>query len=204
MVELYIVRHGETDTNYTGKINGSATDLDLNQTGQKQVNYLKEHMDIDIKDFDEIYSSPLKRAQQTAEILNQGVHKIKTDDRLREINYGSWDGLSAAEMIARHPDGFDENGYIEEGYVKYAQDGETYQSVYQRVQSFLDDMAKKGDEKIMVVCHGFITRSFVKLITQTPDITDIWEPDNASATKLKLSKSGHNFLVYYGRLSNIR
>lgn len=204
MVELYIVRHGETDTNYTGKINGSATNLSLNETGRQQVQYLKDHMDIDIKDFDEVYSSPLKRAIETAEILDHGTHEIKTDDRLREINYGAWDGLLASDMIAKYPDGFDENGYLVEDYVKFSKDGETYQSVYQRVQGFIDDMSKKGDEKILVTCHGFITRAFVKLMTDTPDITDIWEPENASATKFKISNSGHKYLVYYGRLGNVK
>lgn len=202
MVELYIVRHGETDTNYTGKINGSATNLDLNQTGQDQVNYLKEHLNIN--DFDEIYASPLKRAYQTAEILNQGTLEIKTDDRLREINYGSWDGLSAAKVMSQHPDGFDEHGYITEDYTKYAQNAESYTQVWQRLEEFLNDMSKKGDEKILVVCHGFVTRSLVKLITQAPDIVDIMEPDNASVTKFNLSKSGHRYLVYFGRLANIK
>lgn len=202
MVELYIVRHGETDTNYTGKINGSATDLDLNQTGRKQVNYLLKSLNIN--DFDEVYSSPLKRAYQTAEILNQNVHEIHTDARLWEINYGSWDGLVADEVKAKHPDGFDENGYITEDYVKYAQQGESYQQVWERLESFLKDMKEKGDQKILVVCHGFVTRSLVKLVTQVPDIVDIMEPDNASVTKLKLSDSGRRYLIYYGRLSDIK
>lgn len=202
MVELYIVRHGETDTNHQGKINGSATDLNLNETGKQQVNYLKEH--ININDFDEIYASPLKRAAQTAEILNQGVHKIQLDKRLREINYGSWDGLSADKVIDEHPDGFDENGYITEDYIKYAPDGESYPQVWERLQSFIDDMKNKGDEKIMVVCHGFVTRSFVKLITETPNIEDLVEPANASVTKIRISNASHRtYLVYYGRLENL-
>ncbi|KRO00527.1 histidine phosphatase family protein [Companilactobacillus kimchiensis] len=201
MVEIYIVRHGETDTNYEGKINGSATDLDLNKRGQTQVEYLKNY--INIEQFDEIFSSPLKRAYQTAEILNQQTHKINIDNRLKEINYGSWDGLPADKTKAEHPDGFDENNYIAENYIKYAVNGESYDHVYQRINDFLTDMAKKGGKKIMVVCHGFITRSFVKLVTNTPDITDIVEPDNASVTKLEIKPSGHSYLKYYGRLDNI-
>lgn len=203
MVELYIVRHGETDTNYTGKINGSATNLPLNETGRKQVTYLREHMVMDINDFDEIYASPLKRAIETAEILNQNTHTIKTDDRLKEINYGSWDGLLASEVIAKHPDGFDENGYLTEDYVKYAENGEPYESVYKRIQSFLDDVSKEGDKKIMVVCHGFITRSFIKLVTKIPDMKDVYEPINAGVTKIKILPSGHPYMTYFNRLENI-
>lgn len=82
MVELYIVRHGETDTNYEGRINGMPTDKPLNANGIKQVEELKKH--IDITKFDEIYSSPMKRAVQTAEILTDGALEIKQDKRLYE------------------------------------------------------------------------------------------------------------------------
>jgi len=201
MVELYIVRHGETDTNFTGKINGSATDLDLNETGLRQVNYLKNHLHIN--DFDEIYASPLKRAKETANILNQATHDIKTDDRLREINYGSWDGLLADDVKAKYPDCFDENNYLTKDYSNYSKNAETYQSVLDRLQSFIDDMTKKGSEKILVACHGFVTRSFVQLVTNTPDIEDILEPANASVTKINISDSGRTYLAYYGRMENI-
>ena len=202
MVELYIVRHGETDTNYTGKINGSATDLSLNETGKKQVEHLKKHLNIN--DFDEIFASPLKRAQETAAILNQDTLEIQTDKRLREINYGSWDGLLADDVHEKYPNCFDENGYLTKNYSDYSQNAETYQSVLDRLQSFIDDMHDKGDKKILVVCHGFVTRSFVQLVTETPDIEDILEPINASVTQIKISnKTGRTYLGYYGRLENI-
>ncbi|MBL3530797.1 histidine phosphatase family protein [Companilactobacillus zhachilii] len=201
MVELYIVRHGETDTNYTGKINGSATDLNLNETGKKQVKYLKEHLNID--DYDEVYASPLKRAQETADILNEGKHEIKTDSRLREINYGAWDGLLADDVQAKYPQCFDENNYLSANYSDFSEGAETYKSVLERLQSFIDDMSKKGDEKILVVCHGFVTRSFVQLVTEAPNIEDILEPINAGVTKIKISNSGRTYLGYYNRLENL-
>lgn len=201
MVELYIVRHGETDTNYTGKINGSSTDLSLNETGQKQISKLKENLNIN--DFDEVYASPLKRAQESAQILNQGVHEIKTDARLREINYGAWDGLSAADVQAKYPQCFDENNYLSANYSDYAEGAETYKEVLDRLQSFLNDMSNKGDEKILVVCHGFVTRSFVQLVTETPNIEDILEAINAAVTKIKISDSGKTYLAYYNRLEHI-
>ncbi len=201
MVELYIVRHGETDTNFTGKINGSATDLNLNKTGRDQVNYLEKHLNIN--DFDEVYASPLKRAQETATILNQGVHEIKTDARLREINYGAWDGLVAADVHEKFPKCFDEHGYLTEDYSDYSKDAETYKSVIDRLQLFINDMAKKDDEKILVVCHGFVIRSFIQLVTQAQNIEDILEPANAGVSKVTISKTGRTYLAYYNRLENL-
>jgi len=201
MTELYIVRHGETDTNHEGRVNGRATNLPLNQRGKEQLENLRQY--IDINSFDEVYSSPLKRALESAEILNQGVHEIKTDDRLAEIYYGSWDGLKMKETREKYPDAFDENLYILPNYTKYATDGESNDSVYNRVRSFLKDISKKKNKKILVVCHGFISRSFFKVIMQNPNIEDVVQPENAAVSKYKISESGHPYLIYYGRVSDI-
>ena len=201
MVELYIVRHGETDTNYEGRINGMSTDKPLNAKGIKQVETLKEN--IDINKFDEVYSSPLKRAMQTAEILNQGVHEITADKRLCEADYGSWDGVRDVDLRDKYPDVFDENQYLLPTYTKYAEGGEEYTDVYKRVEDFMNDMAKKSDEKILVVCHGFISRAFVKVVTGMENISQIIQPANAGVSKYVISKSGTRYLHYYGRVNSI-
>jgi len=201
MVELYIVRHGETDTNYEGRINGMSTDKPLNAKGIEQVQTLEK--EIDINKFDEIYSSPMKRAMQTAEILNQGVHEIHQDKRLYEADYGSWDGLKEDELLPQYPDAFDENHYLLPNYTKYAKNGEEYADVYRRVENFMDEMSKKGNEKIMVVCHGFVSRSFLKVVTGAQNISNIIQPDNAGVSKYRISASGAKYLMYYGRVNNI-
>lgn len=201
MVELYIVRHGETDTNYEGRINGRSTDKPLNAKGIQQVEELEKHLDINM--FDEVYSSPLLRAMQTAKILNQDVHEIKTDDRLYEADYGSWDGLTEEETFKAHPDAFDENHYLLPNYTQYAEGGEEYADVYKRAEAFMDDMAKKGDEKILVVCHGFLSRAFLKVVTGAQDISKIIQPRNAGVCKYRLSANGNKYLIYYGRKNEI-
>ena len=201
MVELYVVRHGETDTNYEGRINGMSTDKPLNANGIKQVEELKAH--IDINKFDEIYSSPMKRALQTAEILNQDVHEIHQDKRLYEADYGTWDGVKEDELEVKYPDAFDENHYLLANYTKYAKNAEEYDDVYARVEDFMDDMAKKGDEKIMVVCHGFVSRSFMKVATGATSISSIIQPNNAGVCKYKISANGNKFMMYYGRVNDI-
>ena len=83
MLNVYIVRHGQTDTNKTLAINGSGTNLPLNETGIKQAEALRDSFDINKIDY--VYASPLTRAKQTAEILNQNKHNIIYDDRLKEM-----------------------------------------------------------------------------------------------------------------------
>lgn len=201
MVELYVVRHGETDSNSQKRLNGGFTDLPLNDVGVAQAKRLSK--EINIEDFDEIYTSPLIRAKQTAEILNHGVHDVKVDERLIEARYGSWDGASEAELMSEYPEVFDENEFLFPEYKKYVSDGEDYDDVYKRVDEFISDMSKKGDKKIMAVCHGFISRSFLKVITGAQNISAIVQPDNAGVSKYRLSKAGTRFLTYYGRQTDI-
>jgi len=201
MIELYIVRHGQTETNRQNRVNGFATNLNLNEVGRQQAKDLRDNLDINM--FDEVISSPLNRAHKTAEILNQNVHNIEIDDRLAEINYGSWDGQTVEDTISAHPDGYDENRLISANYIKYAKNGESFNEVFKRAESFLKDMSTKNDEKILVVCHAFIARSIVKTAIHIPDIADILEPANASVIKIQISKTGRPYLVYYSRLDNI-
>jgi len=200
MVQLYVVRHGETDTNHQGRINGFSTNLGLNETGKDQAKFLAKN--IDINEFDEVYTSPLKRAKETAEILNNKTHEIKEDKRLQEINYGSWDGQPTGETVDKFPAAFDENSFILPNYIEYATDGEPFENVYKRVNDFLTDMAKKSDEKILIVCHGFISRAFYKDITHLPDISSIIQPDNAGVSKYRIKK-GIPYVVYYNRVRDL-
>lgn len=89
-MNLYVIRHGQTDWNVMKKMQGSV-DIELNEIGIKQAYITKENLDsISI---DVIFCSPLKRAKQTAEIINKGRNlEIIYDERLRERNYGEFEG----------------------------------------------------------------------------------------------------------------
>jgi len=201
MTELFVVRHGETVTNAEHRINGSLTDKPLNKKGIQQAESLRKK--IDISDFDEVYTSPLIRAKKTAEILNQGHHLIHLDDRLKEVNYGSWDGVVNRGLMVSHPDAFNIRHFVTASYTKYATDAEEYDHVYSRIQGFMDDMAKKDDKKILVICHGFISIAFFKVATHVPSIDNILQPDNLGVSKYLIDSNGESFLEYYGRLNNI-
>ncbi|MGR3742391.1 histidine phosphatase family protein [Companilactobacillus sp. DQM5] len=199
MVEVYIIRHGETDTNKEKRINGNSTDLPLNEKGRKQANQLREVFDL--SDFDEVISSPLIRAYETAQILteNTGI-EVKTDVRLREADYGSWDGVSEEKLYKEHPEVFDDNGYLLPDYIKYAQDAENYEDVYQRVDDILNEISQLGDnKKVALVCHGFISRALMKVIMNIDDISKIIQPRNCGVSRYRLNKDGKRYLIYYGR-----
>lgn len=200
MLDVYIVRHGQTDTNKTLAINGSGTDLPLNETGIKQVETL--HASFNIKNIDYVYASPLRRAKQTAEILDQGKHDIIYDDRLKEMNYGNWDGQSAAEIQANYPQVFDELGYFNEEYAKYCE-GESYEHLAARLMDFWHDLVDQYVNKsILIVFHGTASRSLIQNILHSPDITKIGEAQNASVSKISVDDhSKKAFLRYYNRVA---
>ena len=100
---ILLARHGETDWNREGRWQGWA-DAPLNDTGRAQARELAEQLRS--TPFDAVYSSDLSRAHETAEIVAapHGVPVI-SDAGLREIDVGSWSGLTRAELQERFPDG---------------------------------------------------------------------------------------------------
>lgn len=87
---LYVVRHGETDWNATGRIQGH-TDIDLNSQGEEQAKVLSEKLQ-NVK-FSAVYSSDLLRAKRTAEIIVlEKKLAVETTKLLRERNFGHFEG----------------------------------------------------------------------------------------------------------------
>jgi broad specificity phosphatase PhoE len=112
MPVLYYVRHGETDFNVEGRLQGRR-DTELNAHGREQAaesgRLLRDLFARDGRapaDFAYV-SSPLKRARETMEILRATLglkpHAYAVDERLMEISYGEWEGLTLPEIEARMP-----------------------------------------------------------------------------------------------------
>ena len=102
MTRIFVVRHGETDGNQK-KIYRGHWDLPLNQNGQAQVKKAGEALK-SVR-LDAIYTSPLKRAVQTADAVasHQDVEP-EEDESLIDIDYGDWTRLSDAEVAEKFPD----------------------------------------------------------------------------------------------------
>src|SRR5215467_14607337 len=92
---LLLVRHGETDWNADGRLQGQ-TDRPLSDFGRRQARQLAE--ELDGEQFEAIYSSDLARARETAEIVSErrGL-AVRLDPDLREKDWGNWEGLTAVE-----------------------------------------------------------------------------------------------------------
>src|SRR5881275_129291 len=103
MTTLLLARHGETDWNREGRWQGWA-DPPLNETGRDQARQLAELLRS--TPFDAVYSSDLQRAHETALIVAEPhTVPVLVDRGLREIDIGSWSGLTRSQIDERFPDG---------------------------------------------------------------------------------------------------
>ena len=149
MTTILLARHGETDWNREGRFQGWA-DPPLNATGRAQAVDLS--VQLMAEELAAVYSSPLRRAYETAEVVaaSRGLEPV-TVDALREVDVGSWSGLSRTEIEQRFPEQYAR-------WLDYGQgweDGETYEQMVDRVVEALQELAEARDgERILAVTHG--------------------------------------------------
>jgi len=151
MTKLLLVRHGESEFNHARRFAGFV-DIDLTEDGCRQVEKLRERLAGE--KIDAAYSSDLRRAIRTAEIVTEGRGlPITTCPEMREINYGEADGLPFSEIKSRFPDLAKQLATSE---LELAfPGGETFTAFVSRVETFKERLAKHGkSETVLVVAHG--------------------------------------------------
>lgn len=148
MLELWLIRHGETDWNAEDRIL-AATDMPLNAAGLEQARRLGARMAAYGTRFEAVYASDLTRARVTAEIAFPAA-SVRQDPRLRELDYGvfeghRWDDLDGSlATAARH--------WRVDPYARPAPDGESYDDVIARFEAFRSELPASG--RFAVVSHG--------------------------------------------------
>ncbi len=140
-MKLLLTRHGQTDWNVEGKIQGE-TDTELNETGIKQAEDIREKLfnqKIDI-----IISSPLKRAKKTAEIVARGRDiPIIIDESISERYFGEFEGKTREE--------FDFNEIWNYKLNKQYEDVESTGELFARVQGFLEKIKQQYKDKTVII-----------------------------------------------------
>ncbi len=159
-LELWLIRHGETDSNRERKIQGHS-DVPLNSLGLEQAKKLAKR--ISKHKFDKIYSSDLQRALVTAKIVFP-EQEIILDKRLREINLGDYEG--------RHYDKFsdEETAVVKVWFAgpfdQRVPGGESNDDMRKRALEWLESLPKSG--KVIAFAHGGIIASIIQTITGRP------------------------------------
>ncbi|MGL5574908.1 MAG: histidine phosphatase family protein [Sarcina sp.] len=179
--KLYLTRHGETIWNTEGRFQGWANS-DLTDLGVKQAKWLERRIrDLQI---DIIYSSPTGRAYQTAEILRANRNlKIITDDGLREINVGVWEGKNQEEIKSLCMDNHYNFWNVPSMYVP-TKGGESYKEMLDRSFNAISEIVKKNEGKrILVVTHTITIKSFMCMLEKR-EIDTLWHEPFVKQTSL--------------------
>lgn len=159
-MKIYIVRHGETDSNKAGKLMGQRIDESLNAEGLKQARKLAEDLALD--KFDVIFSSPLKRAVETAKIISDKMRvPVVHRKNLMERDFGNLSGRSWDEMLKGvGPEITDfRSKDFEQSYNYRPYGGESVEDVKKRFLEFIEELKKDySDKKVLIVAHGGIMK----------------------------------------------
>jgi 2,3-bisphosphoglycerate-dependent phosphoglycerate mutase len=148
---ILLVRHGETDWNASGRIQGHS-DTPLNVAGRQQAQRAAQRLTPE--PVRALYSSDLARAFETATIIGEPLGlTVVTSPRLRERQYGAWEGLTAAEIRARYPEQFTMWRARSTDFAP--PQGETIRQLLTRALAELQTIARRHlNEMVVVVTHG--------------------------------------------------
>lgn len=197
-MEIEFIRHGQTDLNKTGRIQGSSVDAELNETGRNLA--IESAKNFDESEFDRVFASPMKRAVETARIFTKDKKDIILDKRLMEFDYGEWDGKLLTEMKEQHPDAIDPWGKADSNYIKYAPHGESFAHLKERCAEFMTEIEEKyPNEKILVVAHGTLIRMMIAYLITDGNIDAIQTMDNCGAARVSI-RGGIARLEFYNKL----
>lgn len=166
MSRLYVVRHGETDYNREGRYQGRI-DVSLNAAGRVQAERAAER--IASLDIDHIFSSPLKRARETAQViasrLNTSFHCI---EGLAERSLGGFEGQTKAEIAEQVPGIWD--GRPTRQMFESPPGAESLMELSIRVYSVYQSLWQRyAGEGVLLVCHGGVARTLHGLLNRVSD-----------------------------------
>ena len=157
MTEIILVRHGETEWNVTEVFRGRI-DVELNETGMKQAELLAKHLS-DLK-LNAIYSSPLKRALKTAEMI-ASYHKLDVGvaPGLIDFDYGEWQGLPHQEVKDKYKELYAE--WINNPHQAKMPAGESLSEVRKRAVGVVDSIIAKYEGTVILVSHRVVNKVLV-------------------------------------------
>ena len=165
-MQIFLLRHGETRWNREGRCQGSS-DIELNEAGHRQAGEVAAHLSG--RRIDAVYSSDLRRARQTAEIVGEPHDvAVRIEPDLRELDHGEMEGLTFVEVRERF------EGLIEQWRSQpvavVLPGGERLIDVDRRVWSALNRIVESHDDEdtLVVVSHSFPILSALCRISRTP------------------------------------
>lgn len=199
MTQLILIRHGQTEWNRVERFRGRA-ELDLNETGIKQAELVASRLTQ--WRVSAIYSSPLRRATATSQILAQRLNlKVNMSSALIDIDYGDWQGLSPQEAQVRDSSLY--TMWLDRPHLVKFPGGESLADVRERVILGVNNLVAQHPEEIItlvshkVVCQvlilGFLDldNSHFWQITQDVSAINLFEVKDGVPTSLLINDTCH-------------
>lgn len=189
---IYLVRHGETHWNHLGKIQGQS-DISLNEAGIRMAQAAAERLK-DVS-FDRVFSSPLLRARQTAEILADGRGvAVETDERLKEMSFGCEEG-AAVDRICENPQDPMYRFFRDPEHFCPPEGAESFEQLYERTGAFMRDVLlplEKTCRYVLVTAHAAVNHSIINAVAGIP-LSEFWKIRIGNCEAMKIILEGGNF-----------
>jgi probable phosphoglycerate mutase len=172
MLVVYLARHGETEWNAAGRIQGH-TDTPLNEAGRDQARGIAEKLQK--KNVGAVAASDLTRARETAEIVAKGLRLAKPsiDTGLRERQLGAFEGLTREELRERFPVEWDA---YKRDHANTPPGGEPWDSFFERITGCVRGLATRlarKDRPALIVTHGGVLKALVLASLETPALVTV-------------------------------
>jgi phosphoserine phosphatase len=189
---LYIIRHGETDLNRNGIVQGRGMDTELNELGRKQAEaFYKAYKHIP---FDKIYTSTLKRTHQTVQkFIDDGIPWVQYPG-LDELAWGIYEGQESSEAIKTAFRDILANWKNGDLHLKFDR-GESPIEVQQRQLEVLEKIIENNDDQNILICmHGRALRLFLCTLTGCP-LSEMDKFPHENTTLYKVQYDGDKFHI---------
>lgn len=166
-VTLYFIRHGETDWNAEARYQGQV-DIPLNDLGRAQAKRNGEALRAALPNLDNLdfITSPLSRTRETMQIVRAALgltmQNVHVDARLREMNYGHWEGQLAADLPVTDPGGMAERA--RDWWHWRPAGGESYEDLTLRIEDWVSGITRDS----VVTSHGGVSRALRGAVVPVP------------------------------------
>jgi probable phosphoglycerate mutase len=167
---VYFVRHGQTDWNIEGRLQGQA-DTDITELGRRQADRNGRMLAELIADPDafDFVASPMRRTRETMERIRAAMGlpsaEYRTDSRIIEVHFGGWQGHTFVELESRQPGSTTARSKDKWNFVPPGAKGESYQMLMERVRPWFEALARPT----VCVTHGGVIRTVFRMVEDTPE-----------------------------------
>lgn len=179
-MKIVLVRHGITVCNEEKKY--SVDETELAPSAYEGLDKLRKKLEP--FRFEQVYVSPLKRAVQTAKYL--GYDKFHTDERIKELDFGVFKGLTFEEAESRYPKEI--KLWLEDKENQAPPEGESSEEHFLRVSSFMEEIIKTERDALIVAHYGTVIMTLAWVLNSLPSAFK-FVPENASLTIIRTGKN---------------